>query len=185
MKDTILYGTVAILLLLVFAAYTAEAAQSEVTLRPGSINSFQCSSVTGKINIKAGTPGEFDILIEGVPSSWLEYPESVRVDDEKTVNYIINPQKPGTYYLSVMVDGPRGYFFEDEIRLWASTKETADMDEPEGEDSGFGGGLEGMFAFGEQEKLVLMIMAVVVAAIFAVFLASRTLKEEDPYDDGV
>ena len=111
MKDTILYGTVAILLLLVFAVYTAEAAQSEVTLRPGSINSFQCSSVTGKINIKAGTPGEFDILIEGVPSSWLEYPESVRVDDEKTVNYIINPQKPGTYYLSVMVDGPRGYFF--------------------------------------------------------------------------
>jgi hypothetical protein len=183
MKDTIVYGTVVILLLLAFAVYTAEAAAgTEVTLRPGKINSFQCKSVTGKINIRTETPGEFSIVIEGVPDSWLEYPETVYVDDEKTVNYIINPQRPGTYYMSVIIDGPGGYFFDDEVMLWASSKETADLNQPEEADE-FEGGFTGMFAFSEQQQSVLMVMAVVVAAVFAVFLARRTLRREEPYDN--
>ncbi len=186
MKDMVMYSFVVILLLLVFSVYVAEAAtdSTTVTLRPGRINSFQCNSVTGKIIIQAGNPGKYGISIEGVPESWLEYKKSIYVDGEETVNYIMNPQRGGTYFLTVSVDGPGGYYFEKDVKLWVSMKETANIDVPEEDDAdSVEGGLTGMFAFGEQDQAVMTIMVVVIAAVFAVFLGHRSLREEGPYDD--
>lgn len=183
MKDIIVYSTVVILLLLVFSIY-AEAAETSVSVRPGNMNSFQCNSITGKIIIQADKPGKYGISIEGVPESWLEYAKSVYVDGEETVNYIVNPQNGGTYYLTLLVNGPGGYYFEKEVRLWVSKKETADLDAPdEDEGDSIEGGFTGMFTFSEQDQGTMTIMIVVIAAVFAVFLGHKSLRKEEPYDD--
>ncbi len=168
------------LAVLILASAAGAAGETAVTVRPGLINSQQCSSAMGKISISTGNPGMFTISIDGVPDEWLDYESRVHVEDEKTITYVVNPQTAGTYYLTVTVDGPGGFYSEDQVKLWVSKKGTADLRAAGEEGSGIEGGLTGMFAFGEQEQLVLLVTAVVVAALFAVFLAYSILKEEEP-----
>ena len=109
---------------------------------------------------------------------WLDYEGTVRVDGEKTVSYVVSPGERGTYRLVIAVDGPGGFYSEDTVKLWVSGREAESLPANEGEGPG-AGGLTGMFTLSEQEQSVLIAAAVVIAAVFAVFLALRTLKEED------
>ncbi len=182
MREMLLYSTVTILLLLVFSVYAAEAASGlTVSARPGTLNSFQCSSVTGRIIIDSQEPGEYSVDIDGVPGDWLEYQESVYVDGTETVNYIVNPQKGGTYHLTILVDGPGGYV-EEGVKFWAGKKETAisadKVDTAELEDSGF----TGMITLGGPGQTAATVAAVALAAVFSLFIARRALRHEDPYD---
>jgi hypothetical protein len=181
MDDTALLAFT-MLAVLVLASAAAAAGETDVSVRPGIINSQQCSSVTGEISISAGNPGTFLVSIEGVPEDWLDYENRVHVDDEKTVTYVVDPQAPGTYYLTVTVDGPAGFYSEDRVKLWVSKRGTAELQAAGEEGSGIEGGLAGMFAFGEQEQLVLLVTAVVIAVLFVLFLARSVLKEEEPGD---
>ena len=110
MKEMILYSVIAILLLLVFSVYAAEAVTegASVTVRPGRVDTVMFESTIGQVNIQTDSPGRYSIYIAGVPDSWLDYPTSVFVEDEETVNYAINPEKAGSYRLSIFVEGPGG-----------------------------------------------------------------------------
>ncbi|UCD02764.1 MAG: hypothetical protein JSV63_03190 [Candidatus Aenigmatarchaeota archaeon] len=181
MKETLLYGTIAILLLLVFSVVIAEGASTTVETRPGRISSLQYDSVKGTIIIETDSPGDYEIKILGVPDSWLLYDADVYVAGRETVTYVLSPQQAGSYILEVYVKGPEDYSFQEEVRLWVGKKGAPDIPEPEAEEDSVSGGLEGMITFAEQNQLVLMGLAILIAAIFAVLLAYRSLKVEEPH----
>lgn len=185
MKDTLLYGTVAIILLLVFSVVTAEGAATSVDTRPGRISTFQYESAAGKIIISAGSPGDYSISIVGVPDSWLEYDDDVYVEDEEVVSYVVSPQKAGSYYLSIIVEGPDDYYFEDEVSLWAGKSGAPEPEAAEEEEDSISGGLAGMAASGEQNQAVLMALAIIVASVVAVFLAYRTFSHGETREKGL
>ena len=154
-----------------------------VRLRPGFLNTLPCKTVTGKIYIQSAKPATYDISISGVPDEWVGYPESVRVEGEETVNYMVNPKESGSYRLMVTVRGA-GETEELEGKLWVGPRQP--YEEGPGEEPGSGisltGGVTGMFVMSGEDQAVLLSAlvsaGVLIAALFSVLLGYSFFKRE-------
>ncbi|MBN1896936.1 MAG: hypothetical protein JW789_04415 [Candidatus Aenigmarchaeota archaeon] len=176
MNNTAFIGL--ILFFIFVLATAAESADTWVRVAPGFLNTVQCQSMMGKIYIENSAAGTYSLAITGVPEEWLEYPEEVFVEGKKTVTYVVSPSDPGTYRLYFTVEGD-DFDFEDNVKLWVSSKETSELGSDEGSGTGMVGGLTGMFTFNAENQTLFIYALVAMGAALAVLLGHTMLKHED------
>jgi len=158
-----------ILFFIFVLATAAESADTWVRVAPGFLNTVQCQSMMGKIYIENSAAGTED---------WIEYPEEVFVEGKKTVTYVVSPSDPGTYRLYFTVEGD-DFDFEDNVKLWVSSKETSELGSDEGSGTDMVGGLTGMFTFNAENQTLFIYALVAMGAALAVLLGHTMLKHED------
>jgi hypothetical protein len=156
---------------------------TSVKIVPGFINTLPCETVVGKIIISTGEPvtETFRIDIDGVPGDWIEYPESVDVENSKSVNFFLNPKESGDYRLVFRIIGSGGQVFESEERLWVARKQTAAgmQDGSLGAGSAAdGSGVTGMFVFDDMGFAVMISTGIIIGIIITILLAYFFFKEE-------
>jgi hypothetical protein len=163
-------------------------AATDVYVRPSYFDAARFSPVSGTIHIETDRPGLYRIAISGVPSDWIYYPQTVRVDagKEKTVTYVVSPKATGSYTIFITVKGPGGSFdFEND--LWVGYAGSAGLqDTASGQDSGAadggestGTGLTGMLALKPQETILALYCAAGLALAIAVMLGYMVLRKDD------
>ncbi len=170
------------LFIVILAAAAAAAEGTKVSVRPGYLNAARFGTVAGKIYIEAVKPVTCDISITGAPADWLSYPESVYVEDEETVSFIVNPKTTGRYNLVIFVECPDVEFGED-VGLWVGYKGSSQIqpyaNTGEDDDASFEDRLTGMFSLNEQECLMTLYAMMAIAAVFVVFVGHVMLKEDE------
>ena len=57
------------------------------------------------IGLATTRPQIFTISVSGVPSDWLDYPQTLGVSSDKTINIFVKPKQAGSYKLSIAVQG--------------------------------------------------------------------------------
>lgn len=162
-------------------------AGTQVYVRPSFMDAAAFTPVSGTISIETDRPGLYRIAISGVPSDWISYPETVRVESrkEKAVTYVISPKAAGSYSLFVTVNGPGGSFdFENELWVgYAGSGYPAGSAGAHGDSGAPGGGtgdagLTGMFTLSAQNAAIALYTALALAVIITVFLGYMTLRKE-------
>ncbi|MFH1445775.1 MAG: hypothetical protein ABIF08_04860 [Nanoarchaeota archaeon] len=139
-------------------------ANTEVTFFPSKLDLklFEGKIIT--INIDSRYSQTFSIDVDGVPSSWLSYTETVSVDDEDKVYVYITPKTPGLYDVDISVRAQsEGREFEKTISMFVS--EDAD---------GTGVPITGLISVSDQQVLVgVGVLVIIIIVVLGVILLRR------------
>ncbi len=78
------------------------------------------------IDIATTRPQIFSLSVSGVPSDWLDYPQTIGVSQEKTINIFVSPKQAGNYTLAITLSGAEQTFkMETAITATGAAVQTA------------------------------------------------------------
>ena len=127
---------------------------TEVRLKTESLETRIGAERPLQLNIKTNKPQLFTLNVSGVPQDWVNYPSTVGVTEDRSINIFVKPREKGEYNITIFILG-KDQNFTATARIKAIT--------------------EGEEITVNQKTIIILAVSVVILFSLAFFLASKIL----------